>query len=92
LPSPAAAVIAIAIVNVNAGGRECESTKNNEGGSERLRGATLVDEGHAVVNGVGGRALHPLSWLSLRPPSSTSAIVAAVAAVNIGHCHGHCHR
>jgi len=70
LPSPAAAVIAVAIIDVNAGGRECESIQDNQGESERprARGATLVDEGHAVVIGIGARALHPSSWLSLWPP------------------------
>jgi hypothetical protein len=45
----------------------------------------------SVIN-IDRRRRQPSSWLSLRPPSSTSAIVAAVDAVNIGHRHGHCHR
>jgi len=34
----------------------------------------------------------PSSWLSLWPPSSTSAIIAVAAAINIDHRYGHCHR
>ena len=64
------------------------SRQPRQGGEAR----TLDDEGHTVVIGVGGRALHPSSWMSLRPSSSTPAIVAAIAAVNICHRHGHCHR
>ena len=81
--------MAIAIVDINVGGGDRESIKNNKGGrragggSKRPRGVTLVNKGHTVILGIGGWALHPSSWLLLRPPPSTSAKVAAVAAVNI---------